>query len=251
MDKEYPGHAQKLMNGLWGQGQMSFCKAVLVVDRGVNPQDPVAVMEKLVSTLDLTTDISVSKGILDVLDHSSSTPHFGHKIGIDLTERFAGEPLRTASGKGLSQDVPEETELISRLQLNLEEVTGLSIIEPKPLAPGSSGPRNSILALNVKKGTERGGRYFADRLLEERCLELFNILILFDPDISLEDNSRMLWKLFHNTDPGRDLYMRDGRVVVNACVKGPMDGHLREWPEELTFECGSFRQVNAGNEGPG
>ena len=27
IDKEYPGHAQKIMSGLWGQGQMSFCKA--------------------------------------------------------------------------------------------------------------------------------------------------------------------------------------------------------------------------------
>ena len=30
--KEYPAHAQRLMSGLWGQGQMSFCKAIVVVD---------------------------------------------------------------------------------------------------------------------------------------------------------------------------------------------------------------------------
>ncbi len=31
-------------------------------------------------------------------------------------------------------------------------------------------------------------------------------------------------------------YFRDGRVLVDACVKGTMDGYMREWPEELVFD---------------
>ena len=236
MDKEYPGHAQKLMNGLWGQGQMSFCKAIVVVDREVNLRNPGEVMDKLVSTLELGSDLSLTRGNLDVLDHSSSTPNFGHKIGLDLTGRFAGEPPRIPPEKGLSGNIPDEAALLSSIQNGLEDIVGLKIIVPHPSDSKTPVLRNPMLALNVHKGSKRGGRFFADRLLEDEDLKMFNILILFDPPISLEDHSMVLWKLFHNTDPGRDLYFSEGRVVVDACVKGPMDGHMREWPEELAFD---------------
>ncbi len=97
IDKEFPGHAQKIMSGLWGQGQMSFCKTIVVVDKTVNPQDPDAVMARLLSTLDVSSDITLTRGILDVLDHSSPSPNFGAKLGIDLTDRFPGEPERSCS----------------------------------------------------------------------------------------------------------------------------------------------------------
>ncbi len=102
IDKEYQGHAQKIMSGLWGQGQMSFCKAIVVVDKDVNPQNPEEVIKALISRFDITSDITVTKGVLDVLDHSSPFPNFGNKIGLDLTERFKDEPdkdkFSTANG---------------------------------------------------------------------------------------------------------------------------------------------------------
>ena len=54
--------------------------------------------------------------------------------------------------------------------------------------------------------------------------------------IDLTDPSHMLWKLFNNTDPGRDIMITEGRAAVDASIKGSMDGHAREWPEELTFD---------------
>ena len=71
LEKEFPGHAQKLMSGLWGSGQMSFCKAVAVVDKEVNPQDAPAVLGKFLTSFDMDSDLTFTKGILDVLDHSS------------------------------------------------------------------------------------------------------------------------------------------------------------------------------------
>lgn len=236
IDKEYPGHAQKIMSGLWGQGQMSFCKAVVVVDREVNPHDPGAVMEAVLSRLDPASDITLSKGILDVLDHASPTPAFGHKIGIDLTARVSGEPQRTSAPEALSEALPDEGDLLAKVRKNIGGLVGLTIIGPHPGgAAGASTPRNRILAVHVQKGVQRAGRYFAERILDEDSLKIFNVVILYDPQVSLKDASRMLWKLFHNTDPGRDLTFRGARVVVDACAKGAEDGHVREWPEELTF----------------
>jgi len=38
--KRYPGHARKIMNALWGLGQMMFSKVIVVVDDGVDVHDP-------------------------------------------------------------------------------------------------------------------------------------------------------------------------------------------------------------------
>ncbi|MBU4186428.1 MAG: menaquinone biosynthesis decarboxylase [Desulfobacteraceae bacterium] len=232
IDKEYSGHAQKVMSGLWGQGQMSFCKAIVVVDKNINPQNPGEVIEELVTRLDITSDITLTKGILDVLDHSSPLPNFGNKIGIDLTTRFKGE-LPRRDRKSLKKAPPD--------------VDLSSLITNK--VPGSAKCRhlfnhlsekenciNRILAVSVEKTEQLGGKDFARILLALDELEMFNIFILFDKEIDLSDNSLMLWKVFNNVDPGRDMIFQDGRVVIDACKKGIMDGHEREWPDDLTFD---------------
>ena len=40
IDKQYPGQAYKVMNGLWGQGLMSLAKVIVVLDKDVNVRDP-------------------------------------------------------------------------------------------------------------------------------------------------------------------------------------------------------------------
>ena len=68
------------------------------------------------------------------------------------------------------------------------------------------------------------------------ALAAFNIVVLFDAQIDLDDGSLLLWKVFNNVDPERDVVRQGPRVVIDACKKGPMDGHGREWPDELTLD---------------
>ena len=225
IDKEFPGHAQKIMSGLWGQGQMSFCKAIIIVDKNINPADPEMVLKELLTKFDITSDITITKGVLDVLDHSSPFTNFGNKIGIDLTERFSGEPPRSAHAL-----YTKETGTANK-PLSLPGINN-----SKQLFQGSfenNTVLNRIIAFSVEKNENRGGRYFADTILSATNLKRFNILILFDNNIDLSDNSTLLWKLFNNVDPGRDLIFKGKRVVIDACKKLPVDGHAREWPEEL------------------
>ena len=231
IDKAYAGHAQKIMSGLWGQGQMSFCKTIVMVDSGVNPQDPLHIAELLVHRLDLESDITLTTGVLDVLDHSSPHANFGGKIGIDLTERAPGEPPRR---KRIPKPLPSVENPMDPVKDVLPDATGCRFLF-RTLAGGSEHS-NRILAVSVKKAGTRGGKDLAAALLGTAALDGFNIFILFDPAIDLSDNSLVLWKLFNNVDPRRDMIFENGRVVIDACTKGPMDGHHRDWPEELTFE---------------
>lgn len=229
--KEYPRHAQKVISGLWGQGQMSFCKAILVVDETVDPKNPDQVMQRLVDNFDLTTDIVNAQGILDVLDHSSPFANFGNKIGIDLTDRISGEPLRNPF---LPISMPEklnEDALLSGIQADCEGVFSLRILK------GDTVRRNRILVLKVQKAAGLSGSYFAERLLNADILMPFNLILFYDSNVDIRDNSFILWKLFNNVDPGRDVTLRQGRCVIDACKKGPEEGHEREWPDELSWVC--------------
>lgn len=229
--KEYPGHAQKVMHGLWGQGQMSFCKCIVVMDDDVDLSRPGDVFTTILERLDLTSDVTYTKGVLDVLDHSSPTPVFGSKIGLDLTAKKQGEPERISRSRMLPDNLKKPEILKSVVQTSAEGIKDAGFL-------ASFSGRNLVLLVSVDKGDKKSGKYFADRLLGDQLLSEFNIIVMFDEDVELTDHSRMLWKLTNNVDPGRHFYLRHDRVVIDACKKGSADGHDREWPEELSFDLG-------------
>ena len=89
--KKYPGHAKKIMNSVWGMGQMMYTKMVIVVDENIDPQDVSTVAWKVFNNIDAKRDLVISEGPLDALDHSSSMPFYGSRIGIDATKKWDSE----------------------------------------------------------------------------------------------------------------------------------------------------------------
>jgi 4-hydroxy-3-polyprenylbenzoate decarboxylase len=91
VDKRYPGHARRVMYALWGMGQMSFTKMIVVVDRWVDVQNPAEVIWKIGNNVDPKRDIVIVEGPLDVLEHASDIPSYGGKMGIDATKKWKSE----------------------------------------------------------------------------------------------------------------------------------------------------------------
>lgn len=91
IDKRYPGHARKVMYALWGMGQMSFTKAIVVVDKWVDVQNLSEVVWRMGNNVDPKRDTVVIEGPLDVLEHASDIPAYGGKIGIDATKKWQSE----------------------------------------------------------------------------------------------------------------------------------------------------------------
>lgn len=98
--KQYPGHGKKIIHGLWGMGQMSFSKLIIVVDHDVNVQDLSTTAWKVLNNVDWRRDVVISEGPVDELDHASSFPRYGGKMGIDATRKSREE--------GMQRDWPEE-----------------------------------------------------------------------------------------------------------------------------------------------
>ena len=231
LDKEFPGHAQKLISGLWGQGQMSFCKTITVVDKDVNPQNADAVIDLLVNRLDPATDLTYGKGVLDVLDHSSPFANFGAKLGIDLTGRFPGEPPRSRSAP--LPPLESGPGLLEKIRSRIPDAENCRHLFAD--RERANPPANRFLAVSVTRLGNKSGRDIGRDIMTVPELLPFNVVLLFDREIDLSNGSLMLWKVFNNVDPARDMVFYEHRLVINACKKGPADGHERPWPDELTF----------------
>ena len=87
MKKEYPGHARKVMYGLWGLGLLSLTKVIVVVDDFVDVQNPSEVAWRVANNINPSTDLVLVEGPIDDLDVASPTPRFGSKVGIDATRK--------------------------------------------------------------------------------------------------------------------------------------------------------------------
>jgi len=89
--KEYPYQARRVINAIWGSGQMALTKFVVVVDETVNVHDEQDVLFHLCANVDPRRDTFLVDGPLDILDHATPYCGAGSKMGIDATRKIRGE----------------------------------------------------------------------------------------------------------------------------------------------------------------
>jgi 4-hydroxy-3-polyprenylbenzoate decarboxylase len=89
--KQYPYQAYKIINGLWGMGQMMFSKIIVAVDADVDVHNTSDVLFHLCSNIDPQRDMIFTKGVCDSLDHAPNVPNIGSHVGIDATTKLPGE----------------------------------------------------------------------------------------------------------------------------------------------------------------
>jgi 4-hydroxy-3-polyprenylbenzoate decarboxylase len=89
--KRFPGHAAKVMNFLWGMGQMMYTKLIVVVDHDADLRDLSGVAWRVFNNIDARRDLVLSDGPLDALDHSSPLPRYGTRLGVDATRKGPDE----------------------------------------------------------------------------------------------------------------------------------------------------------------
>ena len=96
MKKQYPGHAKRVMFGVWSfLRQFMYTKFILVTDDDVNVRDWNDVMWALTTRVDPARDtLMVENTPIDYLDFASPVSGLGSKMGIDATNKWPGETQR-------------------------------------------------------------------------------------------------------------------------------------------------------------
>ncbi|MGD8576981.1 MAG: 4-hydroxy-3-polyprenylbenzoate decarboxylase [Thiohalophilus sp.] len=105
MKKQYPGHAKRVMLGVWSfLRQFMYTKFVIVTDEDVNVRDWQDVIWAMTTRMDPVRDTTMIENTpIDYLDFASPVSGLGSKIGFDATNKWPGETQREW-GRPISMD---------------------------------------------------------------------------------------------------------------------------------------------------
>ncbi|MDF1514350.1 MAG: menaquinone biosynthesis decarboxylase [Anaerolineae bacterium] len=112
--KRFPGHARKVIHGIWGLALLSLAKAVVIVDAWVDVHNPTETLWQAMGNVDWSRDIVVHDGPVDHLDHASYHHSFGGKIGIDATEKRPEE--------GYERSWPEVVRMTGEVKTRIDSI---------------------------------------------------------------------------------------------------------------------------------
>jgi 4-hydroxy-3-polyprenylbenzoate decarboxylase len=106
MHKQYPGHAKRVMFGIWSYlRQFMYTKFIIVVDDDIDVRDWKEVIWAVTTRVDPARDLLIAENTpIDYLDFASPVSGLGSKLGLDATNKWPGETARTW-GKPISMDV--------------------------------------------------------------------------------------------------------------------------------------------------
>ncbi len=105
MKKQYPGHAKRVMFGIWSfLRQFMYTKFIVVVDDDIDVRDWKEVVWALTTRVDAARDTLIAQNTpIDYLDFASPVAGLGSKMGIDATNKWPGETAREW-GRAIAMD---------------------------------------------------------------------------------------------------------------------------------------------------
>jgi 4-hydroxy-3-polyprenylbenzoate decarboxylase len=189
--------------GLLGQGQLSLCKVVVLVDEHVDPKDFAAVLREGRAHFDSREDVLLLPGTTqDTLDFTSFTMNLGSKLILDFTSRRGPLPApRSAQPKAKAKAVKEPSKF---------EPTSLKRVLGKAYK-GHKSLQDFLLVVQVEtKGA--GGEEELSALLLNAKLGNHKMLALVSPDVDLDDPTSLIWGLFTRFDAARDLQFTEASL---------------------------------------
>ncbi|BDA01537.1 4-hydroxy-3-polyprenylbenzoate decarboxylase [Vibrio cholerae] len=223
LKKQYPGHAKRVMLGVWSfLRQFMYTKFVIVCDEQVNARDWPQVIAAMVNHMSPLRDtLFIEHTPIDSLDFASPVVGLGSKIGLDATVKWPAELVLSNS------DQSDKT-----TELSLEALKACLSDEADVLDVALPEAANGKLVLLLINKQEAGQ---AQQLLQ-RVVDKLNgdsplkFVILCDDDVNIHDWNDVIWAMTTRMDPARDSLRIVGQDLIcfDATNKLP-DEVEREW----------------------
>ncbi|MFZ9694851.1 MAG: menaquinone biosynthesis decarboxylase [Chitinophagaceae bacterium] len=242
IQKDYAGQGQKVMNAMWGAGQMMFNKILVLADQLVTIQNYEQLARTVFANLNPATDIAFSSGPMDVLDHSCSKLGFGGKMCIDGTQKsseetddsYAALPVKYSPG-----------EIIKAL------VSGF--VEIKAVNANLLTKEIPCLLVSVEKNRVGHIGQLHQQIAEIKELEGIKMILYVEHTVNPDDLATALWRFCNNLDPKRDHHLfRSVSFPYTACMG--LDGtrktkehdyFQRDWPNIIVANAETIAKVDA------
>ena len=241
--KEYAGQGQKVMNAMWGAGQMMFNKILVLADEGVKIQDYQKLAEYVFANLNPATDIYLSQGPMDVLDHSCSKLGFGGKMCIDGTKKFDEETDTGFEFEVLSTQFDK-----NRLMHQFPEIKVVNDALPAIHIP--------CLIISVEKNRKAHIRELHQQLCAAGMIEGIKMVLYVEHTVDANDLPVALWRFCNNLDPRRDaiLVQQPSKQIPGkawACMgfdgtikTKALDDFQRDWPNIIVADDETIAAVD-------
>ena len=241
INKEYAGQGQKVMNAMWGAGQMMFNKILVLADQGVKIQDYLSLAKYVFTNLNPVTDISFSTGPMDVLDHSCSKLGFGGKMCIDGTKKTLEE---LDDNYKSTVTLPDSNLVDTLLRETFSEV---KLVNANLLTNGIA-----CLILSVEKNKSGHIRSLHQSISAMKMMENIKMILYVEHTVDPYDLTTCLWRFCNNLDPKRDftLYQSD-TIPYSACMgldgtrkTKALDNFQRDWPNIIVANETTIKRVD-------
>ena len=233
LEKRYPMQARRIMTTLWGMGQMSFVKTIIAVDADVDVQNEEQILKLLLNETDLEQDLFFSEGILDVLNHASDQALYGSKLGIDATRKIDGEPSRHIAQQGTQYPDPE---IIDEVRKKFPAIENCRMVQISPARP-------VLLVAFNKTGLGQSAELIRNFFAEE-AFSSIGVLLVLEAHVDLDNASQVMWKLFNNLDPRRDIQIAGQRIGIDLTRKLSEEGYQQDWPDEIVMSEEIVKKVD-------
>ena len=242
--KDYAGQGQKVMNAMWGAGQMMFNKILVMADEGVVIQDYELLAKYVFKNLNPATDIFFSTGPMDVLDHSCSKMGFGGKMCIDGTAKFEEE----LSDNYLENSIIIDTDLIITTLKSFPEIKVVNAELVKKDIP--------CLILSVEKNRKGHLKELHQQVCSQKEIEGIKMILYVEHTVDANDLPIALWRFCNNLDPKRDFHLYDNPSLNNsekifACMgfdgtrkTKEFDNFHRDWPNIIVADDETINAVD-------
>lgn len=243
--KDYAGQGQKVMNAMWGAGQMMFNKILVMADETVKIQDYGSLARYVFKNLNVVTDVSYSSGPMDVLDHSCSKLGFGGKMCIDGTKKFEEE--RDESYE-LAVAADPKT-LGSAIQSQFAEVKSVNTTLLTKDIP--------CIIISLEKNRRGHVRELHHKICQDiEAMEGIKMVLYVEHTVDANDLPVALWRFCNNLDPKRDhilfqdvAYSDADKTFACLGLDGTMktkafDNFHRDWPNIIVADDATIEAVD-------
>jgi 4-hydroxy-3-polyprenylbenzoate decarboxylase len=236
INKSFPGQGLKVINSLFGAGQMMLTKYLLVVSGDTDIRNYGELMKHILENTNFQDDIIFTRGPLDVLDHSSDSLSFGGKAGIDATIKLPEEKRKVITG-------PQEPE--SALSGSYSGWLLVPFI--KGFSSALPGNVKGVLILAVNPSEDPDVMVKIVKLLQsvDRS-SVFRLVVAVDHTVDPDDLFMAAWQALGNSDPLRDHYMVSSHtILIDGTIKFyRKDGFPRRWPNVVCSDAVTIEKID-------
>jgi 4-hydroxy-3-polyprenylbenzoate decarboxylase len=234
--KEYAGQGQKVMNAMWGAGQMMFNKILVLTDGDTKLDNYKKLAQYVFNNINPTTDVYFSQGPMDVLDHSCSKMGFGGKMCIDGTKKWEEEQTIPLLPFKLSNDFSAKD-----VTSAFPEITGINC----SLVTDYEIP---VLFIAVHKNKEKHIETLHESITALKGVEGIKMLLYVEHTVNINNITDVLWRFCNNLDPRRDHHY-GGKNKNILGLDGTMktkiyDGFERPWPNIIVADDATIEAVD-------